>query len=152
MTQINVRIVGKEAAELLSDVHTQCFPHYWDKDAFNDFFSVAGTMALLAEADKVVGMLVYRISHEQADIITIAVLPEFRRKGIARLLMDKALQALQGQGVETLFLDVEYGNQPAISLYEALGFSHQRRRRQYYRQTDGTCTDALVMTKKVTSC
>ncbi len=134
---------------MLSSIHAQCFPHYWDMAAFSDFFSVDGTIALVADNNgQIVGMVVYRISHEQADIITIAVLPQFRRQGIARSLMAEALRDMGTRKVVKLFLDVEEGNQPAISLYESLGFSHERRRRQYYRQSDGTCTDALVMSKK----
>ncbi len=145
---LHIRSVGREAAELLAEIHTQCFPHYWDKDAFNDFFSVAHTHALIADIGQTAGMVVYRLNFEQSDIITIAVLPQFRRQGIAHRLMDRVLEDVAARGVENLFLDVEEGNQPAISLYEGLGFSHQRRRRQYYRQSDGTCTDALVMSKK----
>ena len=147
-SEITLRLVGKESAQTLSAIHEKCFPHYWDNEAFNDFFSVEHTYALIAEAGEVVGMVVYRLNFEQADIITIAVLPQFRRKGIARSLMAKTLEDMKWRGVEKLFLDVEEGNQPAISLYESLGFSHDRRRRQYYRQSDGTCTDALVMSKK----
>lgn len=175
MMAIRVRTSGVFEAECLSSIHERCFPHYWDKDVFNDFFSVSGTVALVAElppsplkeegsaapkrdaeagagegeGEGVIGMVIYRLSHEQADIITIAVLPEFRRQGVARRLMDEALKNVAAQGAERLFLDVEDGNLPAIKLYESLGFLHDRRRRQYYRQQDGTCTDALVMSKKL---
>lgn len=139
--------VGKEASGVLSKIHEQCFPNYWNIDAFNDFFSVEGTQALLA-GEPTIGMMVYRTHFEQADIITIAVLAEHRRKGLARIMLDKALADMQINGVQAIFLDVEDGNLAAIALYEGLGFSVVRRRRQYYRQKDGTCTDALVMSKK----
>ncbi len=44
-----------------------------------------------------------------------------------------------------MFLDVEDGNATAIQLYEQYGFTQIKRRKQYYRQKDGTFTDALVM-------
>lgn len=102
-----------------------------------------------SQDDEPAGMMVYRVQFDQADIITLAVKPAFRRKGMACALVENALAHMTQLGAKTIFLDVEDGNQPAISLYESLGFSHERRRKLYYRQKDGTYTDALVMKKKI---
>ena len=142
----NIRAVGAESAEALTAIHRACFPHYWDHEAFTDFFSVGGTHALLIDG---AAMMVYRVQHEQADIITIAVLPEFRRHGLAKALMERALAHIRGLGASTLFLDVEDGNLAAVRLYEGLGFKEIRRRKLYYRQKDGSYTDALVMSRKL---
>jgi ribosomal-protein-alanine N-acetyltransferase len=149
-----LRPVTAREAELLTQIHRECFANYWNLDAFNDFFTVAGTYALLAEereSDSPVpaGMAVYRISHEQADIITLAVLPAFRRQGIARMLLIGAMEDAARLGAKAMFLDVEDGNTPAIKLYETFGFRQVNRRKLYYRQKDGSFTDALVMTKKL---
>jgi len=137
-------------AETLSRIHEECFTNYWNISSFNDFFGVEGTHALLAvDGDIPVAMIVYRTQFEQADIITLGVLPGYRRKGIARALVEFALAHMKQLGAENLFLDVEDGNCAAISLYEAYGFTHERRRKLYYRQKDGTYTDALVMKKKI---
>ena len=144
-----IRPADKSHAELLANIHRRCFPHYWDINAFNDFFAIEGTHALLAESEQPVGMMVYRIAGDQADIMTIAVLPEHRRQGLAAALVEKALADIATHKIDTLFLDVEDGNVAAIALYEKYGFSHLRRRKLYYRQKDGTCTDALVMQRKL---
>jgi ribosomal-protein-alanine N-acetyltransferase len=60
-----------------------------------------------------------------------------------------ALEELKASRAEQIFLDVEVGNSPAIKLYESIGFLVQRRRKLYYRQKDGSYTDALVMSKKI---
>ncbi|MGE0755140.1 MAG: GNAT family N-acetyltransferase [Alphaproteobacteria bacterium] len=149
---ITLRYVGPEYAQALAKLHEECFPHYWDKNAFNDFFAISGTHALIAEDNmagfKCVAMMVYRIQFEQADIITLGVKQAYRRKKLASMLLDKALADIRTKGAQKLFLDVEEGNEAAIQLYERLGFSHLRRRKLYYRQKDGSFTDALVMTKK----
>ena len=107
-------------------------------------------MALLVvEDDTPKAMIVYRMSHEQADIITVAVLPQFRRKGFARALITEAMKNMVKNGCKQLFLDVEDGNSTALKLYENFGFTHINRRKQYYRQKDGSFTDALVMRKKL---
>jgi ribosomal-protein-alanine N-acetyltransferase len=146
---MQLRPVSSESAQLLTRIHNECFPHYWNPDAFTDFFAVGGTCALLAEAGEPAGMVVYRVMHEQADIITIAVAPPFRRQGVARLLMGKVLADAAAAGGKAMFLDVEEGNEAALRLYKGYGFSQINRRKQYYRQKDGSFTDALVMMCKL---
>lgn len=144
------RSVGAGEAELLAAIHAECFPNYWDREAFTDFFSVKGTFALLAElGQELVGMVVVRPQHEQADILTLAVRPAWRRGGVARQMLAQALEKAREFGAQELFLEVEEGNQAAIGLYENAGFSHAGRRKLYYRQRDGTYTDALVMRRKL---
>lgn len=136
----------KKDADLLAAIHQECFPNYWNISQFNNFFVVDGTRALLADA---VGMMVYRLYPEEAEIITLAVLPTYRRQGLARRMLEHALKEAGEKGCKHIFLDVEDGNAAAISLYENHGFSQVRRRKLYYRKTDGTYTDALVMRRKL---
>lgn len=136
-------------AEILADIHRDAFPNYWDSEAFTNFFSVAGTMALIAEGPQPVGMIVCRLQFEEAEILTLAVRPGFRRKGIARLLLQEAMKRAVAFGSTKMFLDVEEGNIAAVQLYETHGFGQLRRRKQYYRQKDGSFTDALVMHRKL---
>ncbi|MDX1976011.1 MAG: ribosomal protein S18-alanine N-acetyltransferase [Rickettsiales bacterium] len=145
---IRLENASEQQLDLLTAIHQQCFTTYWNIEEFNDFFSVAGTYAHLAYAPQPVGMMVYRQQVEQADIITIAVLPDYRRQGVAKALLANAMAHLQQLGVETVFLDVEHQNQAALAFYEGFGFRHIRRRKNYYRQKDGTYTDALVMAYK----
>ena len=146
-----LRVVGPEAAQQLSAIHGECFPHYWDPEAFTDFFGVKGTFALLAENEQgeAMGMMVVRPQFEQADILTIAVRPTFQRRGIARELVAIALEKAREMGAKKLFLEVEDGNKAAVLLYENAGFTHAGRRKLYYRQLNGTFTDALVMQRKL---
>jgi [ribosomal protein S18]-alanine N-acetyltransferase len=132
------------------EIHAASFPNYWNSESFTNFFSVPGTFAFIAEnAATPAAMAVCRVQHEQADLITIAVSPPYRRQGIARLLMRKVMETAVSSGARTLFLDVEEGNQPALALYQGLGFAHLSRRKLYYRQKDGSFTDALVMKCKL---
>ncbi len=149
MTEITLRPATESEAKILTAIHQECFPTYWSINSFNDFFSVDGTLALLAENPHAVGMMVYRLHHEQADIITIAVRPACRRRGIARALLAQAMQTMASRGVNAIFLDVEDGNVAALQLYETHGFTVINRRKHYYKQKDGSFTDALVMTRKL---
>ena len=148
---VSLRFVGEGESGTLSLIHAECFPHYWNREAFTDFFNVKGTFALLAEneAGEPMGMTVVRPSFEQADLLTIAVRPAFQRGGIARLMLHKALEKAKEVGVRKLFLEVEVGNEAAVILYKNEGFSQSGLRKLYYRQLNGTYTDALVMQRKL---
>jgi ribosomal-protein-alanine N-acetyltransferase len=142
--------VSEAEAGTLTEIHEKCFPRYWNREAFTDFFSVKGTCAFLVEEnDNPVAMMVYRISFEQADIMTIAVLPQWRRRGIAEKMLSEMLAKCRNTGVKKIFLEVEDGNISAFNLYEKCGFKQIGRRKLYYQQLDGSYTDALVMEKKL---
>jgi ribosomal-protein-alanine N-acetyltransferase len=136
---------------VLSKIHEECFPNYWDSNAFTNFFGIENTRAVLVELHdgkkpQPVGMMVYRVVHEQSDIITIAIRPNWRRQGLARELLSRAFSHARALGAKAMFLDVEEGNQAAMVLYDRLGFKQINRRKGYYKQKDGSYTDALVMT------
>lgn len=63
----------------------------------------------------------------QADtwqIGNVAVLPDYRRRGIARQLVEAAVEMARGYGARSIVLDVIDGNEPAYKLYQSLGFEH----------------------------
>lgn len=134
----------------MTRLHAESFAQYWDIHAFNDFFAARGTIALLAEMQgNAVGMIVIRGQHEQSDVMTIAVSPERRCQGIGAKLLRAAMQEAVMAGAKTLFLDVDATNEAALALYQAFGFTQISRRKLYYRQKDGSYTDALVMSLKL---
>ena len=94
-------------------------------------------------APKVVGMIVVWLILDEAHIATIAVLPEFRRLGIARKIMLTALKECAAQGAKSATLEVRENNPNAIELYHKLGFEVVGRRKRYYKDTN---EDAILMT------
>lgn len=150
LNRFSLRQVSEAEAGTLTEIHEKCFPRYWNREAFTDFFSVKGTCAFLVEENEnPVAMVVYRISFDQADILTIAVLPQWRRKGLAEKMLSEMLVRCKNAGVKKMFLEVEEGNISAFNLYEKSGFKQIGRRKLYYQQLDGSYTDALVMEKKL---
>ncbi|NPV88556.1 ribosomal protein S18-alanine N-acetyltransferase [Coprothermobacteraceae bacterium] len=79
----------------------------------------------------------------EAHIISIAVAPQYRRMGVGRSLMKRALTDLTKGRYEHVFLEVRVDNEPAQRMYEKFGFTKVSIRRGYYQ--DGT--DAIVMVK-----
>jgi len=111
---------------------------------------------LVAESQgEVVGYIMCRVEEgglftvkkpfgRQGHIISIAVVPRMRRKGVGTSLMREAMKALKDiYKVDEYYLEVRVSNTPAISLYEKLGFKKIRVLRGYYR--DGE--DAYLMAR-----
>jgi ribosomal-protein-alanine N-acetyltransferase len=103
-----------------------------------DFFCVA------VEQNCIVGFVVARsVASDEREILNLAVVPGFRRKGVARALLDSTLTAFHGD----VFLEVRESNVVAQAFYKSLGFKVLNRRREYYDLPPET---AIVM--KFHSC
>jgi len=91
------------------------------------------------------GFALIRTIAGEAELLTIAVDPTLRRRGLGRTLLDAALVRARARGAAAIFLEVAADNVAAIGLYEAAGFQRSGTRPGYYRQADGFRTDALTM-------
>ncbi|MEM2756620.1 MAG: GNAT family N-acetyltransferase, partial [Candidatus Bathyarchaeia archaeon] len=84
---------------------------------------------------------------KKGHIISIAVLPEYRRKGVGRSLMINSLKGLKEYGAEECYLEVRVSNTPAINLYRSLNFEIIRVIKGYYLNGE----DAYLMSRKLDS-
>ena len=126
--------------EKLSNLHQKCFPNKpWSADDFRDL-KKSGCEIIMSEN----GFIVYRIAVDEAEIITIGVNPEMRRKGIASAMIGIIEKTLKNQGVKKIFLEVALTNISAKKLYENCGFKVVGLRPKYY---DGV--DAILMAKDI---
>ena len=82
---------------------------------------------------------------DESDMMNVAVHPEFRRRGIAENLVDELVACLKEMGSRCLTLEVRVSNEPAIGLYQKLGFEQVGRRKNYYRNPR---EDALILRKE----
>ena len=81
----------------------------------------------------------------EADVLTVGVLPQNQKQGIATAFMQKLEEWSLSKGAPAMMLEVGIGNDPAIALYEKLGYSNISTRRDYY----GPGLDAFVMRKEL---
>ncbi len=123
----------------------------WNRRQVRDALTTPNTHCQLAYATSEVeqnvppaaGFLLSRAAPGDEEILLLAVRPEYRRQGIAgRLVADFKHQA-RLRGAERLFLEMRVNN-PAIAFYEAHCFVSVGRRRDYYRQADGSYLDAIT--------
>lgn len=127
-------------AAALAAIHAAAFPprERWGEDAMALQLGLPGAFGLI---DARGGMVLARVAADEAEILTIAVLPESRRQGLGRALLEAAAAEAAGRGAVALFLEVSAGNHPAQALYATCGFLPVGQRRRYY--ADGA--DALVL-------
>lgn len=126
-------------------LHRKCFaeaPPPWRAEDFESLLAQPG----VTQFAEPFGFILMRQAADEAEILTLAVDPAHRRRGIAQRLIARATDALFVQGVRLIFLEVAAPNVPAIALYQKAGFAEVGRRPRFYASR----VDALVMRKIVT--
>lgn len=98
------------------------------------------------KTDSIAGYIVARMAANELHINNVAVRDEYRRQGIGSALLTRILDAGQGLGAATAFLEVRAGNSLAQALYKRCGFRGVGRRRGYY---SGPVEDALIMSAQL---
>jgi len=133
-------------APKLAQLHGASFHRGWGEAEFEGMLTERNTLVhRLRLGRTVVGFAVSRMAADEAEILSIAIAPGHRGRGLSRHLLLTHLGHLAGRGVRTVFLEVEENNQPARRLYERAGFGVTGRRERYYQQPGGEQLNALLM-------
>ncbi len=123
-----------------------CFSCPWSAEAVSSELRNSLSVWLVALEDATVaGYIGSQAVLGEADMMNIAVAPDFRRQGIAETLIEKLISILMTNGVHSLTLEVRASNHAAISLYEKLDFVQVGRRPNYYTMPK---EDALILRKE----
>lgn len=133
-----------------------CFPQSWERPWSADEFSALlatpgcfGHLLLDAAHDPACGLILLRTAADEAEILTIGVVPAYRRRGGAVRLLLQAMTDCMARGIRSLFLDVAADNEPARLLYEYQGFTTIGTRPAYYLRGSAPAVAALVMSRAV---
>jgi ribosomal-protein-alanine N-acetyltransferase len=118
----------------------------YDRNLLADFFHKCGDLFLAAVWRNVVrGYVVTCVRGDRAEVVSLAVDPPARGRGVASALLESTLRRLRRRGVERIVLMVRVANAPARTLYEKHGFHKVRLVRGYYE--DGS--DGVLMGRAV---
>ncbi len=139
-------------------INRLCLPENYTYFFFDSILRSYPKTFLVAEVNgEVAGYVMCRIEHglsklnklsvkKLGHVISIAVLPEYRRRGIATKLLNKAMRILKEEySCGEVYLEVRVSNNPAIHLYQKLGFKIVKVSKRYY--VDGE--DAYVMARSL---
>lgn len=133
---------GPLHATALSAIHARAFPadEFWNERIIAGQLSQPGIFGLI---DPRGGMLLARVAADEAEILTVAVVPERRQQGLGGGLLTRAAEEARTRGALRIILEVSTRNPAARGLYQQSGFQQVGRRRAYY--ADGS--DALIMAR-----
>ena len=129
-------------AALMARLHAACFADAWDEAAFRALIGRPGAVAFLAGDD---GFILAQAAADEAEILTLGVIPAARRCGLARALVETAAAAVSKRGAGMFFLEVAADNAAAFALYRGLGFREAGIRPSYYRERGKSAVDALLL-------
>jgi ribosomal-protein-alanine N-acetyltransferase len=153
MTVAAIRLhpAGPLEAGVVAALQQACFPDDpWEEASIATLTTPPAGFAVIAldGQDQPVGFVMARVAAEDAEILAIGVLPQARRSGIGRLLVEAAVTGSHDLGATALFLEVAEDNPAAWSLYKASGFFSVGRRPGYYKRPDGRVA-ALVLRRNL---
>jgi ribosomal-protein-alanine N-acetyltransferase len=143
-----MRVLRATAAECeaMARVHAEAFgAKAWRADEFEDLLEGEGIYGFFADGEIPLGLILCRVAAVEMEVLTLGVAHAARRKGVGRALMTAALPAARERSASECFLEVAVDNDPAIALYDALGFRKTGLRKSYYDRGPAGFTDALVM-------
>ena len=136
--------------EVMNSAFDDRFGEAWTRSQCAGILPMPGVRLALARTGegRIVGFTLFRIVADEAELLLIAVDPQFRRRGIGQSLLDHFLDDSRNSGASRVHLEVREGN-PAIVMYRRAGFGFAGRRRNYYRGRFGGEFDALTLNRQV---
>ena len=114
-------------------IENESFSDPWSKESFISLLKQPYLKAYASFAgDLLTGYVLSAQIGDEAEIMNLAVAPEYRKLGIGRKLLDHAICSLDASDGVTVYLEVRESNTPARNLYRSRGFSETGIRKGYY--------------------
>ena len=148
-----IRHCGPSDLPSVVEINIASLPEHYSDYFFESILKELPESFIVAETNqKVVGYIMCKIEFgfsnfrklgfvKKGHVVSVAVLPEHRGKGIGRSLMLEAINGLAFRKSDEIYLEVRVSNDLAVRMYQSLGFLIKSRLRSYYR--DGE--DAYLM-------
>ena len=142
-----IREMKLEDVPQVAAIERLCFSAPWSENMICSSLDSRLSHWLVAEIDGcVAGYVGSEAVLDSADMMNIAVAPEYRKRGIAEALINTLMEHLQNRNILFLLLEVRVSNAPAIALYEKLGFEQVGRRPRYYTNPR---EDGMILRKEL---
>ncbi len=132
--------------EAIAELEKLCFSDPWSVNSIaTELHNALSYWLVAVEHGKVVGYIGSQSVLDGADMMNIAVHPDWRNRGIGYALITELVEALKKKDVVSLSLEVRVSNEAAIGLYKKMGFAVAGKRPGYYRNPR---EDAYIMRKE----
>jgi ribosomal-protein-alanine N-acetyltransferase len=111
---------------------------------------MVGTVGFLisTEEDRPEGFILLRVTADEAEIISIGVVPAARKKGLASRLLKKSIESASLRNAKKLFIEVAEDNKIAIAFYKTFGFRSIGKRPRYYERSSKNL-DAILFSLNI---
>ncbi|MEQ8387189.1 MAG: ribosomal protein S18-alanine N-acetyltransferase [Alphaproteobacteria bacterium] len=142
-------------AKVIAKLHRASFAEPWTAATIMEVLALrGGTGFLLRDGGRPAGFILARCVGGEADIISLAILPECRGRGLGTFMMEAFCAAMPGAGISRIVLEVNEHNIAARNLYRRAGFRQVGRRPGYYAVSDrpreaASREDALLLAKSL---
>jgi len=144
---VTIRKAAMDDIDAIAYIESECILSPWSREMIADELSRDDTVYLIAEDEGVaMGFIGASLIIDTADITNVAVLDDFRKRGVGFALVSAMAKELSSRGALEILLEVRSESAPARALYEKTGFEVISTRRRYYKDpTD----DALIMRRDI---
>lgn len=138
---MHIKIAKNQNITDIFKIENACFSTPWSEKSIAESLANPNSLFYIAFVDgKAAGYMGLQIFSGEGYVTNIATLPEYRRQGVAKALINEAIK----NDMEFITLEVRKSNNAAIHLYSRLGFEKVGIRPKFYREPT---EDALLMTR-----
>jgi len=128
--------------EDLIELEKKCFEYHWTREQFRLGLERKAFKVIGIRIDgELVGYMAFSLILDEMEILNLAVRSDYRRKGLAAILLQKSFDICIENKIKKSFLDVKESNMPALALYRNFGYKKIGVRKKYYPDTK---EDALL--------
>ncbi|HHV79382.1 MAG TPA: ribosomal protein S18-alanine N-acetyltransferase [Firmicutes bacterium] len=148
MGKVKARVAEMRLKDLdrVLEIEKLCYPTPWSKQSFlTELVQNEYAHYIVCQVEgKLVGYAGMWVILDEAHVTNVAVHPDYRGKGLGRLLMNELIERAKSRGARKMTLEVRKSNTVAQGLYSSLGFEARGIRKGYYSDTH---EDAIIMWK-----
>jgi ribosomal-protein-alanine N-acetyltransferase len=143
MHKLIIRDMQEDDISAILEIEQISFSTPWSKESFlNEIYKKYAFSKVAVFEENIIGYICANYLYHESHILNLAVHPDFRRRGVATILMNEAIRELKEKGCVFMYLEVRISNTGAHRFYERFGFKTETIRKKYYGNPD---EDALLM-------
>jgi [ribosomal protein S18]-alanine N-acetyltransferase len=147
MSKLIIRDMQEDDISAILEIEEISFTTPWsEQDFLNELYKKDVLLKVAVFEGNIIGYLCVNHHLHESHILNLAVHPDFRRRGIASILMEEAIRELEKMDCVFMYLKVRVSNTGAQRFYELLGFKVESISKKYYGNPD---EDALLMMRRL---
>jgi ribosomal-protein-alanine N-acetyltransferase len=147
MPKLIIRDIQEDDLPAVMEIEKISFTAPWsEQDFLNEMYKKNALSKVAVIEGNIIGYISVNYHLHESHILNLAVHPDFRRQGIATILMGDVTKELKKRGCAFMYLKVRVSNTGTQRFYELLGFKVESIRKKYYDNPD---ENALVMIRRL---